>query len=68
MLASAGRRLLDLRRGDGGVSTLGNETVSGAGDCFAFFVGEGALFGLVIVGEGDLLDSAGERDLPLVCR
>lgn len=67
-LVSIGRRLLDLRRGDGGVSTFGNETVSEAGDFFAFFVGEGALFDLVTVGEGDLPNLAGEGDLLFVCR
>lgn len=65
---SAGRRLLDLRRGDGGVSTFGNETASGAGDFFAFFVGEEVLFDFVVVGEGDLLGLAGEGDLLFVFR
>ena len=68
MLVSAGRRLLDLRRGEGGVSIFGNETVSGVGDFFAFFVGEDALFDLVVADEGDLLDSVGEGDLLFVCR
>ena len=60
--------MLDLRREDGGVSTFGNETVSEAGDFFAFFVGEDALFDLVVVGEGDLPNLAGEGDLLFVCR
>ena len=67
MLVSARRRLLDLWRGEGGVSTFGNETVSGAGDFFAFFVGEDFL-DLVVISEGDLPDSAGEGDLLFVCR
>jgi len=50
------------------VSTFGNETVSGAGDFFAFFVGEDALFDLVVVGKGDLLDLVGEGDLFFGCR
>ena len=64
---SAGRRLLDARRGDGGVSTLGNETASEEGDFFAFFVGEDALVDL-FVGEGDLFVFVGERDLLFVRR
>lgn len=67
-LVSIGRRLLDLRRGEGGVSTFGNETVSEVGDFLAFFVGEDALFDLVVVGEGDLPNLAGEGDLLVVCR
>ena len=68
VLVSAGRRLLDLRRGDGGVSAFGNETVSEAGDFFAFFVGEDALFDFLVVGEEDLADLVGEGDLLFVCR
>jgi hypothetical protein len=68
VLVSAGRRLLDLRRGDGGVSTFGNETVSEAGDFFSFFVGEDALFDLAVIGEGDLPGLAGEGGLLFVCR
>ena len=55
--------MLDLRRGDGGLSTFGNETVSEAGDFFEY-----ALFDLVAVGEGDLPNLAGEGDLLFVCR
>ena len=68
MSASAERRLLDLRRGDVGVSTFGNGAVSGAGDFFAFFVGEGVLVDVVAVGETDLLGLVGEGDLFFVCR
>ena len=68
MSVSAGRRLLDLRRGDGRVSTFGNETISGAGDFVAFFVGEDVFFDLTVVGEEDLLDLVGEGDLLFVCR
>jgi hypothetical protein len=67
VFVSAERRLLDLRRGDGGVSTFGNETVSETGDFFAFFVREDALLDPVAVGEGDLPDLAGEGDLLVVC-
>jgi len=70
VLVSTRRRLLDPRRGEGGVSTFGNETVSGAGDFFAFFVGEDGLLDLVVVseGDGDLPDSVGEGDLFFVRR
>ena len=67
-MVSAKRRLIDLLRGGvDGVSTFGNETVSGGGDFLAFFAGEGVLFGLV-VGEEDLFDLVGEEDLLFVCR
>lgn len=68
MSASAGRRLLDLRRGVVGVSTFGSGAVSGAGVFFAFFAGEDVLFDVVVVGEDDLLDLVGEGDLLFVCR
>jgi hypothetical protein len=67
-LVSAGRRLLDLRRGGiDGISTFGNDTVSEGGDFLVFFVGEDVPFHLV-VGEGDLFDLVGEEDLLFVCR